>query len=154
MAKGIIYNTPVENINKKKFRLYVPESYDPLIPEYYTKHGLEPAYQPIEGVMSISYMTIADMIDMCVNDVGFSMSDPEDVEFIILQLKMYLQDVRKLNKRPSPELEDFVQSCSKTLAMFRKAQQTIDTRNKSKAILRGDQITPKDMFESLSEIGL
>lgn len=85
-----------DTINKTTWDMRVTDSYEAIIPQYYKDN---PKIKPIytgDSEHTFTKMTIAHIVDLCVNEVPFSIVRHEDVVSIVGLLKTYTQSLKRV----------------------------------------------------------
>lgn len=93
---GRLYSNISDAVNNVKFTVKIPDSYSPVVPEYYKKY---PDRQPFfSGNQPYSYskMTCADIVDLCNSEVQFVIVERSDVEIIVNMIKRYVSELEPL----------------------------------------------------------
>lgn len=92
---AIFYRDVADTINKTKFELRVPDTYEPKLPGYYRKF---PERRPVYNASTpntFTMMTIANMVEMATNDISFTIVKREDVLIIVDTMQDYVQKMRR-----------------------------------------------------------
>ena len=103
---GRIYFDITDAINKQKFEVRIPESYNPNLPSYYTDLAMPPVFEPPEDHLCVSFMAPKAIIGMCFNDVSFEIVNPEDTIQIVDLIDQYLR-ASEILRASSEDLDNF-----------------------------------------------
>ena len=124
----VIYDNPVDAINKTRIKIFVADSYERVIPSFYIENNVEPIYNGGEN-QCVSYVTIAELIGMTVSGVPFEIADKDDTIFITKVIRAYLDYIESSGlvktHNTSMETQEFVDNCKTVLQKLEPIQEKI-----------------------------
>ena len=114
-----IFNHPTDNMNYRKFMIYVTGSYEPLLPEYFKEHDIPPFYDEVDNY-AVSYVTSATIVDLCYHNKEFTMKDIDDTVAIIEIIESY---INLANNAPyiDQELNAYLNRCKGAVKKLKEA---------------------------------
>ncbi len=121
----IMYRDIADMINKRKFKIIVNETYQPVIHPVFLQDGAPPPVcnpGPMdEGNKCITMLPISFIIDMVVNGVEFALYERDDVFVITELLRMYIatyKDILAISK--DAEQLSFMKNAETTYAIMKE----------------------------------
>lgn len=150
MKNRIIYDSPEVALNESKIKIFVFSEYERNIPSYYTDNNITPIYD-VSNEECISFVSITEIIHMVNEKVEFRIADKEDVDYIVLMIKSYLEYIKdptffKLEGMPKDQ-QEFVTYCENALKCFGHHKEVIDVRSDSNPVKTTPKIT--DLVKSI-----
>jgi len=145
-----IYRDLADTMNKSKFEVRVPDNYEPVLPGYYRKY---PERNPIYyGITEDCYatMTISGIVDMCVNNVTFTIVNRADVPLISEILEAYIKAIAVSVDalESSHPHKVFLNNCRLTLNTLRDSTNRAEREEEAESKVR----KPKDLLSVLQRM--
>ena len=104
-----VFSTVEENLEKRNFKIYISGKYEPNLPKMFINENLPPFYQDIDN-WAHSFVPPVAIIDMCFQEVDFSIPDIEDMETIIFLIQSYVDKASLIDYKPV-KLINFLEKC-------------------------------------------
>ena len=146
----MLFRSLADTVNKRKFQVRIPEYYDTTIPKYFKDpNGPPPIYAPNVDDMCTSYMTIAQIVDMCFNNVKFIIVGRYATKTIIENLRDYLLQVEQY-KGTNPTLDIFIERGNAALRILMEENEAIVGAIRYKN--NGGPTTPTDVLGLLQQL--
>lgn len=82
-----------DEINNRAFEIYVPEYYDRLLPKYFEEKGVAPIYEAFDLNECCAMHCLADIIDMTINNVPFTIKNENDMGIMTEILSGYISQM-------------------------------------------------------------
>lgn len=121
----IIYSKIDDAINKQMFEVRKPASYEPYIgPLLARPDAMPPLYEPNGMTQDISFMPVKFIVDMCFQDVEFTIVRLEDVQTIVTMLHTYLHTMEPYRKS-NPDINIFYDRATMTFYKIKEIADTI-----------------------------
>lgn len=115
----LIYPTIEENLKLRTFKIFVSGKYEPNLPDFFMDSNVPPFYQDVDNWANSSVPPVV-IIDMCFQEVDFSIPNIEDLETIIELIEMYTERASLIEFKPR-ELQNFLEKCELSLTKLRMA---------------------------------
>lgn len=88
-----VYRNIAEVMNKKQFICFYPESYTP-VPDYFTKNGIVPYYNPPEETdYARGALTVAGMVELTKMNAPFALNYESDIDEVISIATVYIRSM-------------------------------------------------------------
>ena len=123
----IIYNDLGDAFNKTKFEVRCPESYRSQVSKYYQRFPDRAPIAPMEHQWATSMVSCAEIVDMSVQGIHFTVVRPEDFIHITSIIEGYasqaakalnLADKNLVDMDDRKEIEYHIRCCNTTLQAF------------------------------------
>lgn len=115
----IIYPTIEENLKLRTFKIFVSGKYEPNLPKFFIDANTPPFYQDVDN-WAHSFVPPVIIVDMCFQEVDFSIPNIEDMETVIRLLETYTDKASMIEFKPR-ELQTFLEKCELSLFKLREA---------------------------------
>lgn len=99
----MIYKDIGDTINHTTFELRVPDDYEPVVPGYYLKFPERKPVYTSESRYCYTQLPIVRIIDMCVNNIPFTIVHADDVVLICKLLQQYVTALKGVTPHGSPD---------------------------------------------------
>lgn len=86
---GYIFDNPTDNMNHRKFEIFVTGLYEPLLPAYFKDSNADPFYNTVDAY-GISFVAPATIVDLCYHNKEFTIKNIDDTYQIMLILESYI----------------------------------------------------------------
>jgi len=114
---SFLYDDLFKALENRTFEVVVPETYTPAISKFCLENNVEPL-DSCEYGESITYISVAKIVDLVFLGVPFSLTDPADFSEIVFILGEYIKTVREVTincpsvlSEVSIELKQFINRC-------------------------------------------
>lgn len=147
----IIYPTIEENLKLRTFKIFVSGKYEPNLPKFFIDANIPPFYQDVDN-WAISYVPPVIIIDMCFQEVDFSIPDIKDLETVIRLIETYITKASLIDYKPR-ELQIFLEKSNMALLKLKESHYLFIKYLKNKYPEKyGDNETILTYFDSLELI--
>jgi hypothetical protein len=152
MPPARIYKEIDRMINESSFEVRVPDDYETKIPGYYKKYpNRRPMYYG-ETPDCYSRLPIARIIELCVNNIEFTIINRDDVPLICSFIDQYVTQASLYadQQEPTSELNVFLANCRNALGVLRHSNERV-----AKEVSQESKLTQtEDMFTLLRKFNL
>ena len=145
-----VFRTIEENLKYRKFRIYTSGKYEPNLPKFFIDENVPPFYQDVDN-WAYSTAPPVVIIDMCFQEVDFSIPDIDDMETVINLIQTYCDKANMIEYKPV-ELKEFLEKCEIALEKIRFAHMLFKRHQRNTN--PDSDVTPDrllDFFQSYDE---
>lgn len=118
---GYIFDNPTDNMNHRKFEIYVTGLYEPLLPEYFKNSNMDPFYNDIDSY-GISFVPPATIVDLCYHNKEFTIKNIDDTYQIMLILESYI-NLAELAPVQEQDIKSYILRCK---TAYKKLKEVYD----------------------------
>lgn len=128
---GMLYSNIYDTINLRRFDAVVPENYEPVTHDFFKENGTIPFFGGAvsESDTAMTKITVAEVVDMCYNNVSFQICNTTDNKLIFEILRDYLDITRPLMVNV-PNTDDSKVFFQKALTAFNQFQKYQDAQTR------------------------
>lgn len=101
-----------------RYKVVVPDTYEPMLPKYFTDNNTKPFYQADSGDTAISMYSISDIVNAIAEGVAITICDGSKVLFIVDILNRYLEEAHAF--RENEEIAYQLAKINKALISMKK----------------------------------
>lgn len=145
---SLIFNNPTDNMNKRKFKIFITGLYEPKLPDYFTKNDIPPFYDEVDAY-AISFVPPSTIVDICYQDREFTIPDIDDIVIILDIINSYLEEANALPHIPT-ELNQYLNKCKKTTKLLTESYERYLHFLKNK--YPNQYATKKDVFDLFKKL--
>ncbi len=149
-----LYRDISDTLNKTPFDVRVPDDYEPVLPGYYKKFPERNPFYYGTTEDCYSSLPIASIIDMCVNNITFTIVNRDDVLLIVTLIKQYVNAMgpRIDHFDDTTQAKIFLANCRRALAVLGESDQRAEREEKD------DQVYKKpsgllDVLNAMNNLG-
>lgn len=138
-----------EEINTKTFEVYVPEYYDRQLPKYFEEKKVNPIYSASDLNECVARHCLAEIIDMTINKIPFTIVDENDMGIMLEILKGYMAQMHKYST-VNEEMRIYLNNVDTTILTIGDGWNTIKRIKRKAKLDDGEVPTLIEWFERLN----